>query len=46
MANPLAVAAGVAVLGVLVVNFALHKIDEGHVGVYYRVSVALASILI
>ncbi len=33
--SPLAVAIGVAVAGVLV-NLALHRIEEGHVGVYYR----------
>lgn len=36
MANPLA---GLAVVGVglaLLMNFSIHKIEEGHVGVYYR----------
>lgn len=30
----------VAVVGVLImmINFSLHKIDEGYVGVYYRVN--------
>ena len=38
MANILgAVATGLAVLAVTL-NFSLHKIEEGHVGVYFRVS--------
>lgn len=38
MANPAAVAAAVVLSFAVLVNFALHKIEEGHVGVYYRVS--------
>lgn len=38
MANPAAVAAAIVLSFAVLVNFALHKIEEGHVGVYYRVS--------
>ncbi|VDI63734.1 erlin-2-like [Mytilus galloprovincialis] len=43
MANPLA---GLAVVGVglaLLMNFSIHKIEEGHVGVYYRGGALLTS---
>ncbi|XP_072164630.1 erlin-2-B-like [Diadema setosum] len=43
MANPLpAIAFGVA-LSAFIFNFALHKIEEGHVGVYYRGGALLSS---
>lgn len=32
-----AVAIGVAVIGLILGQYSLHKLDEGHVGVYYRV---------
>jgi len=44
MANPAAVAAGIVLGMALLVNFALHKIDEGHVGVYYRGGALLRSV--
>jgi len=44
MANPAAVAAGVVLGLAFLVNFALHKIDEGHVGVYYRGGALLRSV--
>jgi hypothetical protein len=33
----------VLVLGISL-NFSLHKLDEGHVGVYYRVSICFFSV--
>jgi len=44
MANPAAVAAGIVFGCAFLVNFALHKIDEGHVGVYYRGGALLRSV--
>jgi len=41
--NPAAVVVGMAVLGA-VANLALHRIDEGHVGVYYRGGALLKTI--
>jgi len=41
--NPAAVVVGMAVIGA-VVNLALHRIDEGHVGVYYRGGALLKNI--
>jgi len=44
MANPAAVAAGIVLAFACLVNFALHKIEEGHVGVYYRGGALLRSV--
>jgi regulator of protease activity HflC (stomatin/prohibitin superfamily) len=41
--NPAAIVIGMAVLGVIV-NLSLHRIDEGHVGVYYRGGALLQAI--
>lgn len=37
-ANIGAITVGVVVLVAVLMQFALHRIEEGHVGVYYRVS--------
>jgi len=44
MANPAAVAAVIVFGGAFLVNLSLHKIDEGHVGVYYRGGALLRSV--
>jgi hypothetical protein len=36
MAQPLFVAAAMGAVVMLIINLALHRIEEGHVGVYYR----------
>lgn len=36
MTQPLAIVAGAVVVFGIFINFSIHKIDEGHVGVYYR----------
>ena len=41
--NPAAVVVGMAVMGA-VVNLSLHRIEEGHVGVYYRGGALLRTI--
>ena len=41
--NPAAVVVGMAVMGA-VINLSLHRIEEGHVGVYYRGGALLKTI--
>jgi len=36
MAQPLAIVGGAVLVFGIFINFSIHKIDEGHVGVYYR----------
>nr|CAD7257709.1 unnamed protein product [Timema shepardi] len=38
MAEIVSISAGLVILLGIVLNFSLHKLEEGHVGVYYRVS--------
>jgi hypothetical protein len=39
MADISVVVAGVVLVLGISLNFSLHKLEEGHVGVYYRVSI-------
>jgi hypothetical protein len=45
MADILVVAAGVVLALVISLHFSLHELEEGHVGVYYRVSIFPFSVL-
>jgi hypothetical protein len=45
MADIAAVVAGVVLALGISLHFSLHKLEEGHVGVYYRVSIFSHSVL-
>jgi hypothetical protein len=43
MAEMVGALAGFVILLGIILNFSLHKLEEGHVGVYYRVSICIYS---
>jgi hypothetical protein len=45
MADISVVVAGIVLALGISLNFSLHKLEEGHVGVYYRVSICFFSVL-
>uniref|UniRef100_A0A5S6QZ21 PHB domain-containing protein n=1 Tax=Trichuris muris TaxID=70415 RepID=A0A5S6QZ21_TRIMR len=44
MSNAIAIGAAAAIFSAVLVNLSLHRIDEGHVGVYYRGGALLKSV--
>ncbi|XP_049802074.1 erlin-1-like [Schistocerca nitens] len=44
MAETVGFVAGLVILLIIIVNFSLHKLEEGHVGVYYRGGALLSNV--